>query len=206
MENLDIVKILGVGISGFGFLLMFLAYRLINDWAKNPNPNPMVLKAIKWYMSICFVMTITVGVFTFISSSYKTKIIEDQVSEIETKSDALNILTASQINDQLVDSMIRNSSNEDVALVINEQKPVLDSLSKYISKRNDPKLDSEFTKYRESVVLLSDSLTMKNLDKVQFKNLKEHYIILNDSISKFSLRLANRKELKRAKSTEHVDK
>ncbi|MBK7812040.1 MAG: hypothetical protein IPO62_17165 [Saprospiraceae bacterium] len=202
MENLDIVKILGVGISGFGFLLMFLAYRLINDWAKNPNPNPVVLKAIKWYMSICFVMTITVGVFTFISSSYKTKIIEDQAIAIETKSDALNILTASQINDQLVDSMIRNSSNEDVALVINEQKPVLDTLSKYISKQNDPQLDSQFNKYRESVVKLSDSLTMQNIGNEKFKTLKAQYIRLNDSISKFSLRLANKKEAEGSKSKE----
>lgn len=206
MENLDIVKILGVGISGFGFLLMFLAYRLINDWAKNPNPNPMVLKAIKWYMSICFIMTVTVGIFTFISSSYKNNIIENQAIAIETKSDALNILTASQINDQLVDSLIRNSSTADVAAVINEQKPVLDTLSKYISKRNDPKIESEFNKYRESVVILSDSLTMQNLENEKFKSLKAHYISLNDSISKFSLRLANKKGETASKSTEPSDK
>ncbi|MBK7233669.1 MAG: hypothetical protein IPH93_15750 [Saprospiraceae bacterium] len=202
MENLDIVKILGVGISGFGFLLMFMAYWLIKDWAKNPNPNPMVSKTINRYMNICLAMTVTVGVFTFISSFYKNNIIEKQAIAIETKSDALNILTASQINDQLVDSMIRNSSNEDVALVIHEQKPVLDTLSKYISKQNDPQLDSQFNKYRESVVKLSDSLTMQNIGNEKFKTLKAQYIRLNDSISKFSLRLANKKQIKASDSTE----
>ncbi len=75
MDGLDIVKILGVGLSGFGFLLMFLAYKLIQNLLPLPNANPLIIKTINRYMLVCFVMTVTVGAFTFITTSYKNNFI-----------------------------------------------------------------------------------------------------------------------------------
>ena len=193
MDGLDIVKILGVGLSGFGFLLMYLAYKLIQSLVPLPNANPMVISTINRYMFVCFIMTLTVGVFTFITTSYKNDVIEKQSAKIENSAVALNLLAASQKNNLLSDSIVQLSQNKARTPVKNEQEKILDTLSKYVAKQNNPHLIKTFKNYKSSVLSISDSLFMTNLDKSKIDSLKKNYILLNDSISDFSLKVANNK-------------
>ena len=52
-ENLDIVvDILKIGLSGFVFLLIFLAFRLLRKEQNIDNPRPIILKKISQFMRI----------------------------------------------------------------------------------------------------------------------------------------------------------
>jgi hypothetical protein len=60
---IDVVKILGYGVIGLGFLLAFMAYRLLSAEQKKPKPNEKMLRSIRDYMIFSIGMIIFGGVF-----------------------------------------------------------------------------------------------------------------------------------------------
>lgn len=195
MDNLDIVQILGTGLSGFGFLLMYLAYKLISSLVPLPNVNPNIIKMINRYMLVCFIMTVTVGVFTFMTTSYKNNVISDQAALIKSKDTVVNILTAAQKAKLLSDSLSRNMDSPLAGEVKTRQNSYLDTLQKYIDGEHNPAQHERFNRYKESLTTITDSLTMDNLDRRRKEFLKEKYVGINDSITRFSLKLADAKSV-----------
>ncbi|ACU59252.1 hypothetical protein [Chitinophaga pinensis] len=195
MDNLDIVQILGTGLSGFGFLLMYLAYKLISSLVPLPNVNPNIIKMINRYMLVCFIMTVTVGVFTFMTTSYKNNVISDQAALIKSKDTVVNILTAAQKAKLLSDSLSRNMDSPLAGEVKTRQNSYLDTLQKYIDGEHNPVQHERFNRYKESLTTITDSLTMDNLDRRRKEFLKEKYVGINDSITRFSLKLADAKSV-----------
>ena len=108
-KNLDIVKILGIGLSGFGFLLRFLAYRLINRIV-GTKPDKKVFIIISLYMFVCFIMTVTVGIFTYFTTTYKNTQLTEQSKKLKDNSVALNVLAASHKYDIIGDSIEKIAS------------------------------------------------------------------------------------------------
>lgn len=194
MDSLDIVKILGTGIAGFGFLLMYLAYKLIASLVTLPKVNPAILKMINRYMLVCFIMTVTVGVFTFMSTSYKNDLISNQEAVIKSKDTALNILTTSQKNKLLADSVSKATDSQTIADVHSRQSSYLDTLQKYIESQHNPTQRDRFNHYKNSLSTIADSLTMSNVDHKRREFLKEKYVTLNDSISRLSLKVVDNKQ------------
>lgn len=113
MGNIDIIKILGVGLSGFGFLLMFLAYKLLNKIITARSTNPLIHKSINRYMLVCFVMTVTIGVFTFISTEYKKETIASQNEQIKTDETTIDLLVTANKNNSIADSVIAAAGRDD---------------------------------------------------------------------------------------------
>jgi hypothetical protein len=56
MLGLDVMKILGLGVIGLGFLLALLAYRLLGKIQLQPNPNRSVLRSIYFFMGFSIVL------------------------------------------------------------------------------------------------------------------------------------------------------
>lgn len=191
MDNLDIVQILGTGLSGFGFLLMYLAYKLISSLVPLPNVNPNIIKMINRYMLVCFIMTVTVGIFTFMTTSYKNNVISDQAALIKNRDTVLNILAASQKSKLLSDSLSRNLDGPMAGEVTSRQNSYLDTLQKYIDGEHNPVQHERFNRYKESLSTITDSLNMNNLDRKRKEFLREKYVGINDSITRFSLKLAD---------------
>lgn len=189
MDSLDVVKILGVGLSGFGFLLMFLAYKLIQSIVTLPHTNPQVIKTINRYMLVCFIMTLAVGTFTFISTYYKNDVIAQQSSVIENNTKALNVLAASNKNNSIGDSL-SHQSTQDVAAAKAEQQKALDTLGKYVNEQNNPQLSQDFNKYKNLAMSASDSLTMTNLPPQKIAELKANVVKYNNALSQISLNVA----------------
>ncbi|TWW01150.1 hypothetical protein [Chitinophaga pinensis] len=195
MDNLDIVQILGTGLSGFGFLLMYLAYKLISSLVPLPNVNPNIIKMINRYMLVCFIMTVTVGIFTFMTTSYKNNVISDQAALIKSKDTVVNILATAQKAKLLSDSLSRNIDGPLAGEVKTRQNSYLDTLQKYIDGEHNPAQHERFNRYKESLTNITDSLTMENLDRKRKEFLKEKYVGINDSITRFSLKLADAKSV-----------
>lgn len=191
MDNLDIVQILGTGLSGFGFLLMFLAYKLISSLVTLPKVNPNIIKMINRYMMVCFIMTVTVGVFTFMSTSYKNNVISDQAALLKSKDTVLNILATSQKSKLLSDSLSRNLDHPLLTDAKSRQNSYLDTLQRYIDAEHNPAQRERFNRYKENLSNITDSLTMQNLDHKRKEFLKEKYVVLNDSITRLSLKAAD---------------
>ncbi|MEO8116619.1 MAG: hypothetical protein ABI653_03150 [Bacteroidota bacterium] len=191
MDSLDVVKILGVGLSGFGFLLMFLAYKLIQSIITLPHTNPQVIKTINRYMLVCFIMTIAVGTFTFISTYYKNDTIAQQSSIIENNTKALNILAASNKNNSISDSLSNHPQTQaDIANAKQEQQKALDTLGKYVNEQNNPELKQNFDKYKNLAMSTSDSLQMKDLPPQKIEELKKNVVKYNNALSQISLNVA----------------
>lgn len=51
--NMDVLKILQIGVIGLGFLLALLSYLLLMKEQKQDKPRPDILKSIYVFMSLC---------------------------------------------------------------------------------------------------------------------------------------------------------
>lgn len=193
MGNIDIVKILGVGLSGFGFLLMFLAYKLLNKIIGQRSANALVHQSINRYMLVCFIMTVTVGVFTFISTEYKNNKIASQEEQIKSDKTAIDLLVKTNNNSSLAKSVIAATETDNgVPGAKKDQKKILEDLSAIIKTENDPKANAQFSSYKDNILKIHDSLNMPNLSKPEIESLKRSYSKYNDSVTKLTLDITNR--------------
>lgn len=187
MENWNIVGILGTGLSGLGFLLMFLAYKLIQGLVPLPNVNPLIIKTINRYMLVCFLMTIAVGAFTFITGFYKKDVISQQSEKIAADTQTIGLLAASNKNNQITDSIlisIQKPGEKTLDRAVSDQNTFLDSLSQVVNQQTgNPKITDDFNRYKKLLVSTSDSLTKETLTKEQSDSLKINFIKYRRSIS-----------------------
>jgi hypothetical protein len=202
MGNLDVVKILGVGLSGFGFLLMYLAYRLIGRMISQQNPNSSVLAVVNRYMLVSFVMTVTVGVFTYITTAYKnnqlvtqSKQLDDQAKVITANKAAVELLASSQKSNELTkevvtawktEGRIRNTLLDSVRA---KQVIVLDTISNLVDANG--LFRQQFADYRQKLLIVFDSLHNKgNYKKDKIDQLVSAYGNVSDSIVGLSSHIA----------------
>src|SRR5688500_17218565 len=109
--GMDIVQILGYGLTGLGFLLMFLAYRLVDKVISTRSAQPLVISTINRFMFVCLIMSVLVGVFTFVNARYKQDELEAKTEVIRNKELALNILGTAQQNDLLSDRILAKTDS-----------------------------------------------------------------------------------------------
>ena len=187
-----IVKILGVGLSGFGFLLMYMAYRLIVKAMGLPDVKPTVLSIIKIYIFASFVMTIAVGVFTYISAGYKQQLIADQTAAIKNKTAAFNMLSAVHKNSNAADTVIsKTSKGQSSQLAKTEQKTALDTISKYLAKTSKPAEIKKFNTAKAVVLSYHDSISkIAPTDTRKLLTLKASYQQANYVIDSVTIKAA----------------
>ena len=193
-----IVKILGLGLSGFGFLLMYMAYNLITRIINTPDVNPSVLSVIKTYMIICFTMTLAVGFFTYINAGYKQQVIADQNAAIQQKTNAFSLLSAAQTNGKITDSVLLkpgNSKSAETAKVV--QKKALDTISKYLSKTSPRSTVDSFNRAKDTVLAIHDSLSKINPNNLKkLESFRASYKRANKLIESISTKIAHSEYLK----------
>lgn len=57
MQEFSAVDILGYGAIGLGFLVAFMAYRLLQQALKQENPNKQTVRAIRLFMGFAIILT-----------------------------------------------------------------------------------------------------------------------------------------------------
>jgi uncharacterized protein YaaR (DUF327 family) len=159
--NLDaIVKILGIGLSGFGFLLMYLSFQLIKTIVSNPNPGDVQkISLTKNFLWVTIVMTFMVGIFTYISGYHKADQLAQQANDIKSKTDTLKLLSVSQKSTVLSDTISKyatSDSNKLKAAKI-EQGILLDTLTKYANNLNNKDLVKQVAAYKKAIIAYPDS-------------------------------------------------
>ena len=184
----DFVKILGYGLSGFAFLLMFFAYMLLRQVINKSTQNKMIIKSIWAFMGLSFLLTITIGVFSFITGDYKQKELANNEATIKTQQNGLEILNADQKLDSLVkkaiaDNMInKNASNK----IIDELESKLDS------SNATPEDKRKFESLKGETNKTLDSLSKPDLSPETKTRLRNKYVLQTAEISKVSTTVVKR--------------
>jgi hypothetical protein len=194
LANLDVLKILGYGLSGLGFLLMYLAYRLLDKLSDKEKPSQSIISSINRFIVICLLMTIVVGSFTYMTRDFKNTELAAKDTTIQNKTAALKVLsTAKKISD-LTDSIKNYANGADDHKKIQfakEQKSTLDTLSKYIAKDHNPVALAKFNRYKAYITTFPVK-TANNVNKPSETDLVT-YRKFTDSISKISSTFAIKK-------------
>ena len=97
----DFVKILGYGLSGFAFLLMFFTYMLLRQVITRKTQNKMIFKLIWGFMGLSFLFTIVVAVFSFMTGDYKKTELANNEKMITQQQNGLDVLTETQTIDSI---------------------------------------------------------------------------------------------------------
>ena len=192
----DFVKILGYGLSGFAFLLMFFAYMLLRQVINKSTQNKMIIKSIWAFMGLSFLLTITIGVFSFITGDYKQEALANNEATIKTQQNGLEILNA----DQKLDSLVKKAAAENMS---NSPEKVEETKMAYdkIIGELESKLDSsnattedkrKFESLKGETNKTLDSLSKPDLSPETKLRLRNKFWLQTGEISKVSSRVVKR--------------
>ena len=195
----DFVKILGYGLSGFAFLLMFFAYMLLRQVINKSTQNKMIIKSIWAFMGLSFLLTITIGVFSFITGDYKQKELESNEATIKTQQNGLEILNADQKLDSLVkkaiaENIMNNPERAEETKVAHDK--ILAELETKLDSSNatvEDKMKFENLKGETNKTL--DSLNTPGLSPETKTRLRNRYLFQTAEISKVSSNVVKRNML-----------
>ncbi len=195
--DFDVLKVLGYGLSGFAFLLMFFAFMLLRQIInKEQNTPAMVIKSIWGFMGLSFLMTICIGIFSFFVSDYKKETLAENKSTIQDQHQKIDIIATDHKRDSVLQEALEKGSfkdAEDFKKVDEKQQPMLDSLEKKLdhsSATTDDKKD--FDSLKGQLDHVSGELSKDDLSKKQRDSLTIRYVHINSEISKIPTRVATR--------------
>lgn len=192
----DFVKILGYGLSGFAFLLMFFAYMLLRQVINKSTQNKMIIRSIWAFMGLSFLLTITIGVFSFITGDYKQTKLADNEATIKTQQNGLEILNA----DQKLDSLVKKAVAENMANSpekVEETKMAYDKIigeleSKLDSSNATTEDKKRFESLKGETSKTLDSLSKPDLSPETKTRLRNKYLLQTGEISKVSSTVVKR--------------
>lgn len=182
----DVVKILGTGLSGLGFLLMYLAYGLLRTIINKPTQASdstlsIELKSVNRYMALCLIMTITVGVFTVVNTFYKNE-------ELTNKDQVISGYSGLQQSDTL--SRVAAANKNDPAklkAILKKQDTALSHVQNIIKKTGDTGKLKAFKTYQNFVLSYADSVEKAGNNKAKVDSLTLKYNRYNKSIKNIAL-------------------
>jgi hypothetical protein len=139
LKNLDFVQILSIGISGFGFLLILLAFLLIyKEQGRQGEPRAGILSTIRYFMGLNLVSIIVVGVISLPSISKNGSL--KQELALTTKD--LQITQKVNEFDLFIDTVFNAKMNPDQTKKVESYVNVLDSIAKSYATEEAPTADS----------------------------------------------------------------
>ena len=142
-ENLDVLKILGYGISGFSFLLVLLTFFLLRaEQNKDQEPRPLIIKMIWRFMLMTIFMVILNGFISLPLFNQNIKL-QESVTEL-SNSNTEEITNEMAQNTNQIEDLIETKTtqtNEDslrnaMQDIIDKQNKALDSIKATLTIAN----------------------------------------------------------------------
>ena len=204
----DFVKILGYGLSGFAFLLMFFAYMLLRQVISKSTQNQMIFKSIWAFMGLSFLLTICIGVFSYVTGDYKKRELAENVETIKTQQGGLEVLKYDQKLDSLVKNAVVTNIENDPAKVEETKKAhdkIVSDLKTGIDNANaTPEDKKKFDNLADETTKTLDSLNRPDLSKDTKARLSNKYVFQTGELSKVSTNVVRRNMPKTAVTTKRV--
>ncbi len=132
LQSLDVVKILGYGLSGFAFLLVFLAFMLLRKEQDKPEPRKMIIQTIQMFMGLCLVLSIAVGVISIPISRNNSRL--QQVLQDGTVIASQSEKAEKSANDLATRVLSNNLSALDISKSEKDIAARLDSIDEMVSE------------------------------------------------------------------------
>lgn len=189
-DNIDVLKVLGYGLSGFAFLLMLFAFLLLRQLiSKDNESNKMVFTSIWGFMGLSFLMTIVIGMFSFFVTDYKSKEVKDLGSAVQTYSDA------KQLNAQIekADSSGMLSNPDSLKHFKEGQDKIVSSLDSTIKSSDvDASVKNRFDQLKGERENVYSQLNMAVTD-VQKDSLSKKVLNVDKQLTKLTLDAVEKK-------------
>jgi len=172
MENLNIIEILKLGLTGLVFLLALLSFKLLSQEQNSKNePREIIIKTINRFMTMSIILTLLVGSFSLFDISKKSKqtektnlVLRDYtiLGYIKNK---LNKKGIENVTISILEHNIKSSPTTNDGLFIIDLKKTDDSSLTLIFNKNGIEI------YRKEVIL-NNSIRVIKLKEifVQLKN------------------------------------
>ncbi|MCU0443673.1 MAG: hypothetical protein MUE85_02060 [Microscillaceae bacterium] len=173
MDNFsfDVIKILGYGASGLSFLLMFLAYNIIQKEQRVKKPRKEILNVVYVYM---FFTLLNIGVVGFLGLPALSDNSRLQgVNEVlKTEKNKLTSLYEIQKNNSTIEDNIQNISSDSLETLFTKNVQALDTLSKTV----------ESPEQKQTVLNIKDNLKKKidSLTRLPSNNKRDLRKIMRD--------------------------
>ncbi|HEY5772689.1 MAG TPA: hypothetical protein VIS75_08670 [Chitinophagaceae bacterium] len=175
---------------------MFFAYMLLRQVINKSTQNKMIIKSIWAFMGLSFLLTITIGVFSFITGDYKQKELASNETTIKTQQNGLEILNA----DQKLDSLVKKGISENIMNnpeKAEETKKAYDKIigeleSKLDSSNATPEDKRKFESLKGETNKTLDSLSKPDLSPETKTRLRNKYLFQTGEISKVSTTVVKR--------------
>lgn len=192
----DFVKILGYGLSGFAFLLMFFAYLLLRQVISKENASTMIFKSIWAFMGLSFLLTVSVGVFSYITGDYKQKQLAENRTTIERQQTGLELLKGDKQLDSLATTVVTGDAGgnhgridrikREQEKILKEQESKLDKAEATAEEKN------KFAGLKSESIKTLDSLQRSDIPPAKKQELRDKYLIQTKEISKISTGVVKR--------------
>jgi hypothetical protein len=146
LSRLDFVQILSIGISGFGFLLILLAFLLIYKEQNRPGePRKGILSTIRFFMGLNFLSVVVVGFFGLPLISKNDRLSQEKTEvqqKLNVKSNELEVVQKANEFETIAETANPNANNSQQIAKAEKFVVSLDSLESSYSSIESPKADS----------------------------------------------------------------
>jgi hypothetical protein len=196
----DFVKILGYGLSGFAFLLMFFAYMLLRQVINKSSQSGMIFKSIWGFMGLSFILTIVIGIFSYMTGDYKKE--ELASNEVTIKKQETNIGALTDVSNLKGIAVETGSPDkpvdkETVEEAKKESEKVLDDLGGKIKDANaTPEQINTFTGLKANHLNLLDSMKRSDLPPDKKRDLQFRILTNTNEINKVTTDVVKKNQLK----------
>lgn len=140
-ENLDVLKILGYGMTGFSFLLVLLTFFLLRaEQKREQEPRPLIIKMI-WRFMLMTVFMVLVNGFISLPLFNQNAKLHESVTQLSNNSTEEITKEIAQNADEIEDLIAAPKTNEDsiqnaMQEIIDKQNKALDSIKATLTIAN----------------------------------------------------------------------
>lgn len=182
-ENLNVTEILGIGISGFAFLLVLMAFYLIfQEQKREGEPRKGIMKMIYNFMLINVGVMIFVG-FLGLKNIGENKKLTEENSNLEQKTTDLERWKEKEIVADTISILVHeeNPNNQKIDYIIQSYKTKLDSIA---LQEQEKELNERISKSKNILTELKDSTVSIKRKEVLIRDLKKISFAIDKSQSK----------------------
>ncbi len=177
LESFDVVKILGYGLSGFAFLLVFLAFMLLRKEQDKPEPRKLIIQTIQMFMGLCLILSLAVGIISVPISSNNSQL-QGYIQ------DGSKISSTGNMAEKTADKLVSNVSSMDPngTLISDAEKSIIGNFedAKTVIAENRP--DDTV-----SINTVNKTSAMVHADFVKLKRPNQHPDTIKAAASRIQL-------------------
>lgn len=192
-ENLDVLKILGYGMSGFSFLLVLLTFFLLRaEQKREQEPRPLIIKMIWRFMLMTIFMVLVNGFISLPLFNQNAKL-HESVTQLSNNNNEEITNEIAQNADEIEDLISTPKTNEDsiqnaMQQIINKQNQALDSIkATLIIANSTEERITEIDNLKQEMAVNYKVLLNPNVDKSTKMEANQNLKVLNTDLKRIAI-------------------